>query len=91
MAPPRWPSPLATPEPREQYERLIGEVTQGSTVATAVAQGAEVFENTLIGQELGVSGVSIDEEVVRMMAFQRTYQAAARYIGESVSLSRIAA
>ena len=64
-----------------RYERMIGEVTQGSTVATAVAQGAEVFENTLTGQALGISGVNIDEEVVRMMAFQRTYQAAARYIG----------
>ena len=63
------------------YERLIGEVTQGSTVATAVAQGAEIFESTLIGQELGISGVSIDEEIVKMMAFQRVYQAAARYIG----------
>lgn len=64
-----------------RYERLVGEVTQGSTVATAVSNGAEVFENTLLGQKLGVSGVSIDEEVVKMMAFQRTYQAAARYIG----------
>lgn len=64
-----------------RYERLIGEVTQGSTVATAVAEGAEVFQNTLVGQQLGISGVSIDEEVVRMMSFQRTYQAAARYIG----------
>ena len=64
-----------------RYERLIGEVTQGSTVATAVAQGAEIFESTLIGQQLGISGVSIDEEIVKMMAFQRVYQAAARYIG----------
>ena len=64
-----------------RYERLVGEVTQGSTVATAVSNGAEVFESTLLGQKLGVSGVSIDEEIVKMMAFQRTYQAAARYIG----------
>ena len=29
---------------------------------------------------LGTSGVSIDEEAVKMITYQRAYQAAARYI-----------
>jgi len=63
------------------YDRLAGAVTQGSTVAQAVADGARVFEESLRGQALSISGVNIDEEVVRMIQYQRTFQAAARYIG----------
>jgi len=62
------------------YSRLTAEVTQGSSVARAVADGFRVFEETLRGQQLGVSGVSLDEEAVRMISFQRAFQASARYI-----------
>lgn len=62
------------------YDRMIGETTQGSSVAGAVADGLRVFESTLQGQKLAVSGVSIDEEAVRLIAFQQVFQATARYI-----------
>ncbi|OHB65929.1 MAG: flagellar hook-associated protein FlgK [Planctomycetes bacterium RBG_13_63_9] len=62
------------------YDRLTGETTQSSSIARAVADGARVFEETLRGQKLATSGVSLDEEAVRMIAFQRAYQASARYI-----------
>jgi flagellar hook-associated protein 1 FlgK len=61
-------------------ERLISEVTQGSTVAASVAEGFRVFEATLNGQKLATSGVSLDEEAVRMLSYQRMFQASARYI-----------
>ena len=62
------------------YDRMIGEVTQSASIAGAVAKGARVFEETLRGQKLAISGVSLDEEAVRMIAYQRAYQASARYI-----------
>jgi len=62
------------------YDRLVGETTQGMTVTHAVAEGARVFEQTLRGQKLALSGVSIDEEVVQMISYQKQFQAAARYI-----------
>lgn len=62
------------------YERLVGGVAQGASVAKAVSEGFAVFEETLIGQQLAVSGVSLDEEAVRLMGFQRAYQASARFI-----------
>jgi flagellar hook-associated protein 1 FlgK len=62
------------------YERLIGDVTQGSTVASASAEGFRVFEQTLIGQKNATSGVSLDEEAINMLAYQRAYQATAKYI-----------
>ncbi|MEX0936356.1 MAG: flagellar hook-associated protein FlgK [Pirellulales bacterium] len=61
-------------------ERLISEVTRGSTVAKSVAEGFRIFEETLNGQKLATSGVSLDEEAVRMLSYQRMFQASARYI-----------
>lgn len=62
------------------HDRLVGEVTQGSSVAKAVADGFRTFEETLKGQQLATSGVSLDEEAVRMITYQRSYQASARFI-----------
>jgi len=62
------------------YDRLSGEVTQNASVSSAVADGFRVFEQTLLGDHLAISGVSIDEEAVRMIGFQRVFQASARYI-----------
>jgi flagellar hook-associated protein 1 FlgK len=62
------------------YNQLLNEVTQGSSVAQSVAEGFRVFEGTLEGQQQAVSGVSIDEEAIKMITLQRIYQASARYI-----------
>jgi flagellar hook-associated protein 1 FlgK len=62
------------------YNQLLNEVTQGSSIAQSVAEGFRVFEGTLEGQQQAVSGVSIDEEAIKMMTLQRIYQASARYI-----------
>lgn len=62
------------------YDRLTGETTQDASIARAEADGARVFEETLRGQKLATSGVSLDEEAVRMISYQRSFQASARYI-----------
>ncbi len=62
------------------YDRMIGETTQAASISGAVAEGARVFEQTLRGQKMATSGVSLDEEAVRMIAYQRAFQASARYI-----------
>jgi flagellar hook-associated protein 1 FlgK len=62
------------------YDNLVASITQESTVAQSVAEGFRVFEETLFGQQIAVSGVSLDEEAVNLITLQRTYQAAARYI-----------
>jgi flagellar hook-associated protein 1 FlgK len=64
----------------DQYTQIINEVTQGSSVASSVADGYRTFESSLEGQEQAVSGVSIDEEAVNMLTLQRVYQASAKYI-----------
>lgn len=62
------------------YDRLVSDTTQGSTVSRAVAEGNRAFEQTLRAQKTATSGVSLDEETVRLISYQQTYQASARYI-----------
>jgi flagellar hook-associated protein 1 FlgK len=62
------------------YNQLLNEVTQGASIAQSVAEGFRVFEGTLEGQQQATSGVSIDEEAIKMITLQRIYQASARYI-----------
>jgi len=64
----------------QQYEAIVAGVTQSSSVTKAVSEGFRVFQRTLEGQQLGLSGVSIDEEAVNMLGYQRAYQASARMI-----------
>lgn len=60
--------------------KLTADVTQGSAVAQSVADGFQTFQDALTAQQTATSGVSIDEEAVKMISYQRTYQASAKYI-----------
>jgi flagellar hook-associated protein 1 FlgK len=62
------------------YDRMIADTTQGASVAKAVAEGFEVFQQTLEAQNMAISGVSIDEEAVRMIQYQRSFQASAKFL-----------
>lgn len=64
----------------EIYDRLAGDTTQAAATATAVADGLRVFEQSLESQHAAISGVSLDEEAVRLITFQRAFQASAKYI-----------
>jgi len=68
------------------YDRLLATTTQGSADARALAEGARTFEQTLRGRKQSISGVSLDEEAIRLVAHQRSYQASARYIATLVEL-----
>ena len=62
------------------YSQLVNGVTQGSSIATSVADGFRIFENSLDGEQQAVSGVNIDEEAIKMIVLQRAFQAAARHV-----------
>jgi flagellar hook-associated protein 1 len=62
------------------YNQLLNEVTQGSVIAQSVADGFRTFEGSLEGQAQAASGVSIDEEAVKMLTLQRIFQASAKFI-----------
>jgi len=62
------------------YDRLVAGATQASSIAQSTAEGARTFEETLRAQKMAISGVSLDEEAVQMISYQRAYQASARFI-----------
>ncbi|MBN2291829.1 MAG: flagellar hook-associated protein FlgK, partial [Pirellulales bacterium] len=62
------------------YDRMVSDATQGSTIAKSIAEGARVFEATLRGQKAATSGVNLDEEAIKMLAYQRSFQASSRMI-----------
>jgi len=62
------------------YKDMVANVAQNSAVTKSVTEGFRVFKETLEGQKLGVSGVNLDEEAVRMITYQRQFQASSRMI-----------
>lgn len=64
----------------EFYGGLIGELGVESRDATTSVTLNEQIQVELIGKREEVSGVSSDEEVIKMIAAQRAYQACAKFI-----------
>ncbi|MGA2798743.1 MAG: flagellar hook-associated protein FlgK [Thermoguttaceae bacterium] len=62
------------------YDRMIADVAQGSAAAQANANGSQAFESSLRSQQTAISGVSLDDEAVNMITYQRSFQASAKYI-----------
>lgn len=62
------------------YDRMVSNVTQGATMASSAAEGAQVFTTSLEGQKMAMSGVNLDEEAVRMLSYQRAFQASSKFI-----------
>jgi len=63
------------------YDVIISDLTQSSASETAVREGFEAFRNSLLSQREQFSGVSLDEEAIKVMELQAAYQMAARFIG----------
>lgn len=62
------------------YNTMVASVAHSSAAESAVASGFAGYKDSLLYQREQYSGVSLDEETIRMMQFQRSYQAAARII-----------
>lgn len=62
------------------YDNLVNSVSQNAAVANAQYTASLVYRQTLQSQRDSISGVSVDEETVNMLAIQRAYQASAKVI-----------
>jgi flagellar hook-associated protein 1 len=71
------------------YDRMIAGVAQGSAAAQTIANGATAFESSLRSQQTAISGVNLDEEAVKMITYQRSFQASAKYIATVSDLLNI--
>ncbi|RMH23649.1 MAG: flagellar hook-associated protein FlgK [Planctomycetota bacterium] len=64
----------------EAWRNATGEVGVRAAAARSTAEAEGQVRASLEAQRAAVSGVSIDEESVNLLNFQRQYQAAARFI-----------
>lgn len=64
----------------QYHTQIIGSLAQSASAEEALAQGFTSFLGALKSQREQFSGVSLDEEAIRVMQFQHNYQAAARIV-----------
>ncbi|MGP4078946.1 flagellar hook-associated protein FlgK [Pseudalkalibacillus sp. R45] len=62
------------------YEGVIGEMAMDTQQANRLMNNSETLKQSVEERRQSVSGVSLDEEMTRMMQFQHAYNAAARNI-----------
>jgi len=62
------------------YEKTMSSVAQGSATESAISEGLVSFRESLRGQREQFSGVSLDEEAIKILEFQHSFQASARLI-----------
>ena len=65
---------------RGKYEQTITGLGQRIALQQSSVQGLGDFYATLRSQHLATSGVNIDEESIRMISYQRAFQASSRVI-----------
>ena len=71
---------------KQSYEDIVVRMTQDINVQAGISDGLKNFYKTLEGQHLAVSGVNLDEEAVKMLFYQRAFQASSRLIQTSSEL-----
>ncbi len=62
------------------YEQTITAIAQDSASMNAMATGFATFRDSLVSQQQQFTGVSLDEEAIKVLELQRGYQAAARIV-----------
>lgn len=68
---------------KERYEDIVVRTTQDINVQKGVSDGLRNFYRTLEAEHLAASGVNLDEEAVKMIFYQRAFQASSRLIQAS--------
>ncbi len=68
---------------KQDYEDFVVRVTQEINVQKGTTDGLRNFYKTLESKNLAVSGVNLDEEAIKMIFYQRAFQASSRVIKAS--------
>ena len=62
------------------YQSLVGRVGADVQDAARKAEAGEAVYESMIDYKNSVSGVSLEEEEIRLLAYQHAYQAAAKFL-----------
>jgi len=65
---------------REFWEQSVSDLAVKTGAANDAVESTRLVRESIEGQVQAVSGVSIDEEAINLLTFQRQFQAAARFI-----------
>jgi flagellar hook-associated protein 1 len=65
---------------REYWQSEVNSLAVRADAANSAAESSRIVRQSLEAQAQAVSGVSIDEEAISLLTFQRQFQAAARFI-----------
>ncbi|MGN6134177.1 MAG: flagellar hook-associated protein FlgK [Aureliella sp.] len=68
---------------KQNYEDLVVRTTQDISTQQGTTDGLRNFYKTLESQNTATSGVNLDEEAVKMIFYQRAFQASSRVIKAS--------
>ncbi len=68
---------------KQRYETIVVSTTQDINIQNGITDGLRNFYKVLEGQHLAVTGVNLDEEAVKMIFYQRAFQASSRVIRAS--------
>ncbi|MEQ1824830.1 MAG: flagellar hook-associated protein FlgK [Pirellula sp.] len=68
------------------YDELISDTTREINSQRSVTDGLRNFQQTLEAQHLGISGVNLDEEAVKMLLYQRAFQASSKLIATAAEM-----
>ena len=70
------------------YQATVSQIAQASASEEALAGGYEGFQDSLMNQRDQFSGISLDEEIVSMLQFQRAFQMSGKLISTIDELFR---
>lgn len=62
------------------YQEMYGDAIRGINERKGIADGLRDFRQALESEHLRISGVNLDEEAVKMMEYQRSFQATGKLI-----------
>ncbi|MHC5022830.1 MAG: flagellar hook-associated protein FlgK [Planctomycetota bacterium] len=66
---------------REFWQRSVNTLAVKADAANTAVESSMLVKESLAAQVQAVSGVSLDEESINLLTYQRQFQAAARFIG----------
>jgi len=71
------------------FDANVARLGQKVSLQKSIAQGASDFYATLKSQHLSITGVNIDEESIRLITYNRAFQASARVISTASEMLEI--
>lgn len=71
---------------RGLYENMLAKLGREASLQSSATEGLGDFYATLRSQHLAITGVNIDEESIKMISYQRAFQASSRVISTATEM-----